>query len=168
MQVYTSLSARRVWIEISAVPDGSRNVRVTLCEESVDWNKDNSDKGCCQRMSLSARRVWIEIAQKSSITGCTTSLSARRVWIEIVKTKPRLRWITSLSARRVWIEISSLACRSWSTIVTLCEESVDWNRLEFASMYSGFGHSLRGECGLKSFWLQAEHSVMSLLSARRV
>ena len=60
----TSLSARRVWIEIK-----------------LGWIRGGF------MPSLSARRVWIEISPASSITVLLLqSLSARRVWIEILPT----------------------------------------------------------------------------------
>ena len=61
IDVQASLSARRAWIEMSAI--------------------------CCRAvvsLSLSARRAWIEIFGPVIIsTGRAVSLSARRAWIEI-------------------------------------------------------------------------------------
>ena len=71
----TSLSARRVWIEIYAD-----------IYELVD------------KESLSARRVWIEISSWSKISSNTSSLSARRVWIEIRwgRSRIRIRYLVTL------------------------------------------------------------------------
>ena len=57
----SSLSARRVWIEIYWFYAG----------------------GHSQPSSLSARRVWIEIVQGFCESDKKPSLSARRVWIEM-------------------------------------------------------------------------------------
>ena len=59
---YSSLSARRAWIEIT------HTVGV--------WGKP---------MSLSARRAWIEICAPKALRPGRPSLSARRAWIEIAK-----------------------------------------------------------------------------------
>ena len=53
------------------------------------------------------------------------SLSARRVWIEILSITPGETTGKSLSARRVWIEIVPVRYGMISSLVTLCEESVD-------------------------------------------
>ena len=47
------------------------------------------------------------------------------MWIEIISTVGDGKVCESLSARRVWIEIFPVIGFVPSTIVTLCEESVD-------------------------------------------
>ena len=55
-----SLSARRAWIEILALPERYRSAQ-----------------------SLSARRAWIEMLAPRLADMSAASLSARRAWIEI-------------------------------------------------------------------------------------
>ena len=57
---FSSLSARRAWIEIA---------------DYVEYNYNNK--------SLSARRAWIEIVNTADQEARKRSLSARRAWIEI-------------------------------------------------------------------------------------
>ena len=56
-----SLSARRAWIEISALRYRHRRTEVALRKESVDRNTDNMGGVEGDMTSLSARRAWIEI-----------------------------------------------------------------------------------------------------------
>ena len=87
---YTSLSARRAWIEIIMfvnlrVVDG-----VALRKESVDRNHQGRLQGDPAGTSLSARRAWIEIGTAKPESSPFRSLSARRAWIEI-KSPPSRR-----------------------------------------------------------------------------
>ena len=56
----------------------------------------------------------------------------------------------------------------WHFSVTLCEESVDWNKISGPSDVTLQGHSLRGECGLKFFLTYHNQTLSESLSARRV
>ena len=58
----SSLSARRAWIEIQALPGAEHPVRVALRKESVDRNRTTASHQLKAAASLSARRAWIEIA----------------------------------------------------------------------------------------------------------
>ena len=85
---WSSLSARRAWIEIlPSMHYSSRTVP-----------------------SLSARRAWIEIFRLMlSVRLLMWSLSARRAWIEILLLAVGVNLgALSLSARRAWIEIFQL------------------------------------------------------------
>ena len=96
------------------------------------------------------------------------SLSARRVWIEINRANHILEFAESLSARRVWIEIFVRSSICISFLVTLCEESVDWNSVLLSNGIISYRHSLRGECGLKSCSCTRLACRYMSLSARRV
>ena len=123
-----SLSARRAWIEISALACSAGFVLVALRKESVDRNNFGRTDGTRIYWSLSARRAWIEIAKIVFVPLVNGSLSARRAWIEMrmalflapaimvalrKESVDRNRrqalkltiGFTSLSARRAWIEI---------------------------------------------------------------
>ena len=79
-----SLSARRVWIEISFNPQ--------------QWH--------LAQQSLSARRVWIEIASSRRVPGrALVALRKESVDRNYPPVKPVKIGKKSLSARRVWIEI---------------------------------------------------------------
>ena len=123
----TSLSARRVWIEIESVISFSGSCIVTLCEESVDWN--------------TSAHIIPNHRHCHSLRG---ECGLKFIW---GGWQIRLQW--SLSARRVWIEIRMSFANCHTSLVTLCEESVDWNRLWVLHWLSASCHSLRGECGLK-------------------
>ena len=101
---------------------------VTLCEESVDWNM-----------------FLLPPVFQSPVTLCEESVD----WNLCCCLSYFFR-CRSLSARRVWIEIGHRISRKWWRNVTLCEESVDWNIITFVNISAVCGHSLRGECGLKS------------------
>ena len=124
----TSLSARRVWIEIDFSLNFRRCSMVTLCEESVDWNTEQINREIRNVMSLSARRVWIEIwkTRRSSpshgVTLCEESVDWNMVSViyfakftgHSLRGECGLKFglkyymncnCASLSARRVWIEI---------------------------------------------------------------
>ena len=74
----------------------------------------------------------------------------------------------SLSARRVWIEIitKSFVIR-WSWGHSLRGEC-GLKLKEELERHGGLGHSLRGECGLKSRLIANKENVFMSLSARRV
>ena len=95
-QDYSSLSARRAWIEI-------------LLFTAVFLFAGGS---------LSARRAWIEIlCLMLRGLGPRPSLSARRAWIEMLKDFcANVHLTVSLSARRAWIEISYGALEGASEI----------------------------------------------------
>ena len=123
-----SLSARRVWIEIFVRSSICISFLVTLCEESVDWNSVLLSNGI-----ISYRH---SLRGECGLKSCSCTRLACRYM--------------SLSARRVWIEILLLSVFPASVSVTLCEESVDWNRNVWLKRWARPCHSLRGECGLKS------------------
>ena len=81
----SSLSARRAWIEIAlAAKGGIHDDTVALRKESVDRNLPDGTPVLPGARSLSARRAWIEIgAAIPQRVHVTQSLSARRAWIEI-------------------------------------------------------------------------------------
>ena len=124
--------------------------RVTLCEESVDWNFAAFWSLSNFRRSLSARRVWIEISYHSqhwiwlsghSLRGeCGLKLQVQ-VNLNIV--------LMSLSARRVWIEIHTDL--RWYDILFRhsLRGECGLKSLSASGSTSAVGHSLRGECGLK-------------------
>ena len=79
-----SLSARRVWIEITSpiwlIFTVSRHSPRGGCGlKSASYVAYD-----CLYKSLSARRVWIEIGTGQAQRSVIASLSARRVWIEII------------------------------------------------------------------------------------
>ena len=79
-----SLSARRAWIEISAMGGCISPIEVALRKESVDRNIFVLWMAQNRPLSLSARRAWIEmLTDDVSTGGKIKSLSARRAWIEI-------------------------------------------------------------------------------------
>ena len=59
---FTSLSARRAWIEIREQFKYVVQCRVALRKESVDRNSENPMIGINKIPSLSARRAWIEMS----------------------------------------------------------------------------------------------------------
>ena len=61
VKMYTSLSARRAWIEILICFGSLAGPSVALRKESVDRNNDTTQKKNQPGKSLSARRAWIEI-----------------------------------------------------------------------------------------------------------
>ena len=60
-QYQASLSARRAWIEIPMTRRAILVFLVALRKESVDRNKSSWPPSCRIPTSLSARRAWIEI-----------------------------------------------------------------------------------------------------------
>ena len=64
---FGSLSARRAWIEIGMRHNVCRGFAVALRKESVDRNNSLESKQIDPSVSLSARRAWIEIQKKVSI-----------------------------------------------------------------------------------------------------
>ena len=72
-----SLSARRAWIEIPALPERYRSAQ-----------------------SLSARRAWIEIAWFARSACVKPSLSARRAWIEIPVVPAELTTLVNVALRK--------------------------------------------------------------------
>ena len=148
-KVYWSLSARRVWIEISAPWPLLFHQSVTLCEESVDWNcftsphmvffSGHSLRGECglkyppggdapgERVTLCEESVdWNMDCRDLEDTLCVTLCEESVDWNGVLAFLARWNW------------------------VTLCEESVDWNRTWILGTQDAGRHSLRGECGLKS------------------
>ena len=99
----TSLSARRVWIEIYVGKEKYVNL------------KSHSLRGEC----------GLKYPGGEGYVGIRASLSARRVWIEMGTFEFDITLDRSLSARRVWIEILNTALIILPPPVTLCEESVD-------------------------------------------
>ena len=140
----TSLSARRVWIEIRLI------VTSMLCRLC------HSPRGGCglkylmtsanfpQKKSLSARRVWIEIICHLQEFVVNRSLSARRVWIEILLKGVSGTGRSGHSPRGG----CGLKCRTWC-----------WRRRRRRS------HSPRGGCGLKSVSVQ-EWQVWHMVTLR--
>ena len=96
------------------------------------------------------------------------ALAARRVWIEILAEAQEQESHPSLSARRVWIEIitKSFVIR-WSWGHSLRGEC-GLKLKEELERHGGLGHSLRGECGLKYFDECSATDYLTSLSARRV
>ena len=123
---------------------------VTLCEESVDWNHVVALGWLADTCHSLRGECGLKYYHLSASSHLSWSLSARRVWIEIVTAGSTRACPPSLSARRVWIEISVMVSYWLSRSVTLCEESVDWNRNVWLKRWARPCHSLRGECGLKS------------------
>ena len=101
-----SLSARRVWIEIRALIFSSRRIaghslrgecglkweyygienpknKVTLCEESVDWNSDTQQMWWIKYSHSLRGECGLKLVMASPPSALRWSLSARRVWIEI-------------------------------------------------------------------------------------
>ena len=62
---WTSLSARRAWIEIAKLFRQNYECFVALRKESVDRNYLVRTKAPTELMSLSARRAWIEMPKQS-------------------------------------------------------------------------------------------------------
>ena len=75
--------------------------------------------------------MWIEIKSRFETQKTCAVTSLAEVWIEMEFPHCIYHISSSLSARRVWIEILSITFRSWYWLVTLCEESVDWNFFYF-------------------------------------
>ena len=69
-KIFTSLSARRAWIEISPVPMEITMPGVALRKESVDRNKGIIHFCDSGFKSLSARRAWIEISARLQSRYC--------------------------------------------------------------------------------------------------
>ena len=125
-------------------------MRVTFCEEGVDWNLWYYGRFFTGIWSPSVRKVWIEIYYHSVfwpikfVTFCeegvdwnksrcgllckrVASPSVRKVWIEILCPATQ-RWCTgSPSVRKVWIEIPLTRASTVGCSVTFCEDGVDWN-----------------------------------------
>ena len=103
--VHVSLSARKLWIEITS------------------WKVRNGFN-----LSLSARKLWIEICICESGCKSNRSLSARKLWIEI---HMRLWTFHSGNGRflRGSCGLKLLTARHTRTTrhVAFCEEAVDWN-----------------------------------------
>ena len=77
-----SLSLRRAWIEIRALPRQNRHCQSLSLRRA--WIEMYSTRRPTMRvMSLSLRRAWIEIQFDYTIIGVYRSLSLRRAWIEI-------------------------------------------------------------------------------------
>ena len=125
---FTSLSARRAWIEISRAASCQQRSHVALRKESVDRNSNPGSTTLTFPGSLSARRAWIEIDVNSASGTLSESLSARRAWIEIIDYIIDYVNDASLSARRAWIEITVVATLATLVTVALRKESVDRNR----------------------------------------
>ena len=122
---FTSLSARRAWIEICC-PCCSRWVLVVaLRKESVDRNNNPGSTTLTFPGSLSARRAWIEIFSSFFIAQIKKSLSARRAWIEILSAQGHKN----------------------QTFVALRKESVDRNILLIILLIMLLSRSPQGERG---------------------
>ena len=158
VRLQTSLSARKLWIEI-VIQTGRR--RYTT--------------------SLSARKLWIEILLLTRQEKKKRSLSARKLWIEIPKDlnyrrcqsvafceeavdwntncqQPFFLGFTSLSARKLWIEINQWSCALGCAWCRFLRGSCG---LKFGAVGMGiipdFRRFLRGSCGLKCHLFCCSH-----------
>ena len=164
-----SLSARRVWIEILRPCTQLKLLRVTLCEESVDWNycplfsiyfgkkvtlcEESVDWNLCKWQR------WNNFFSHSLRGECGLKFSWRL--------RPGDAHRVTLCEESVdWNCLNSLSPSR--AIVTLCEESVDWNWSVHHDRGRELCHSLRGECGLKLLWVSGQMLLYGSLSARRV
>ena len=103
-----SLSARRAWIEIFIGPLIFSVQAVALRKESVDRNineEKNTRKAVVALRKESVDRNCVKLLLQSMKV---LSLSARRAWIEITQRRDFKRLGLSLSARRAWIEIPKI------------------------------------------------------------
>ena len=123
--LHWSLSARRVWIEITYVTRLPRAQVVALRKESVDRNPAPKYHRILLRRSLSARRVWIEIP-----AGCWRD--ARRAVALRKESVDR-----NFDAVQVVIVV----------VVALRKESVDRNMLCLSFRLVAGCRSPQGECG---------------------
>ena len=149
----SSPSAKREWIEIRCNPLLYITLLVSLCEEGVDWNRDQRWQAGISVESPSAKREWIEIWIAWRIRGLTQSPSARREWIEIL-------WLMK-NARRLFVSLCEEGV-DWNImyyyslfifVVSLCEEGVDWNTSGVAFSWMVFkSPSARRE------WIEIFHS----------
>ena len=102
---FTSLSARRAWIEIGRALRQLQSALVALRKESVDRNCSGGFCSAYGSASLSARRAWIEIA-----------------------TIRRAVWAYYVALRKESVDRNSIALASFrACIVALRKESVDRN-----------------------------------------
>ena len=83
-----SLSARRAWIEISALGGTTISEVVALRKESVDRNIPEEVENHEEQTSLSARRAWIEISNPP-IRSCTAFVALRKESVDRNKIKKR-------------------------------------------------------------------------------
>ncbi len=74
----------------------------------------------------------------------------------------------SLSARRVWIEIETAEDRKVKDLGHSLRGECGLKSQEHKLMEALKGHSLRGECGLKLLLLEWQNLRQTSLSARRV
>ena len=79
-RLFTSLSARRAWIEIKRSYVQVRQALVALRKESVDRNFAVGKTCAVNNGSLSARRAWIEMANAymETVTGFCRSPQGER------------------------------------------------------------------------------------------
>ena len=104
---FPSLSARRAWIEMIFVDDCAGCALVALRKESVDRNIEYIHNAEEFRKSLSARRAWIEIIwTRKAPKPTAVALRKESVDRNIPGRRFRRFLAASLSARRAWIEIS--------------------------------------------------------------
>ena len=83
-----SLSARRAWIEIPALPERYRSAHVALRKESVDRNRKVNARGS-EKVKVALRKESVDrnFVSAFDVLTISASLSARRAWIEIVALK---------------------------------------------------------------------------------
>ena len=78
-----SPSVRKVWIEIWLILVPLTALKVTFCEEGVDWNVTYTAVGNATGTSPSVRKVWIEMPLCGVWVRQSRSPSVRKVWIEM-------------------------------------------------------------------------------------
>ena len=128
--MYTSLSARRAWIEIPALLSNNQNSGTSLSARRA-WIEiyNFARQVCLTCRSLSARRAWIEIAMTGQISVSTVVVALRKESVDrnLVVALLAVGRAGSLSARRAWIEILYQLYDTYAKVVALRKESVDRN-----------------------------------------
>ena len=123
------------------------NEIVALRKESVDRNITSSCTLAIDSVALRKESVDRNGDPKTEVQKLLQSLSARRAWIEIEFHGLLYPVPASLSARRAWIEIMFLSVSSASGWVALRKESVDRNRISWATLPCSCCRSPQGERG---------------------
>ena len=144
---FTSLSARRAWIEIYEC-----------------WTALNH-----LLRSLSARRAWIEIPAGCWRDSRRASLSARRAWIEICYLD-NIEITQAVALRKESVDRNSTYVTRLPRcqVVALRKESVDRNRNSQYSYFLFYGVALRKESVDRNKWIKNKYIGCRLsLSARR-
>ena len=144
-----SLSARRAWIEITALDAFLTAPAVALRKESVDRNIIIAG-GKLQNRVVALRKESVDRNPDfcMSVRSVKVSLSARRAWIEISR-RPFVgrNYVKSLSARRAWIEMLLLPSLLPVCVVALRKESVDRNLDHLLRGCNANSRSPQGERG---------------------